>query len=241
MGRHLRRVARRAGVCLVLGVITTVAAAWVLALGLPHSGLTRRFNAIRPAEDDRFGMIWVREFSRPGMIRREWRFDPISSGGGATRLPELRQEVVREQKADAAASYRWGDLRAVVESPERRGEMPAAVEDARGWPLPAFWCGLTLSGAPGTAGLAVSGGVAAEDFSGSGPVLAHFRALPFRPIPMWLGIDAAFWMGAWLIAWEAWWQGRRAARRRRGRCDECGYELGAIGGRGAVCPECGPA
>lgn len=231
MARHVRRLARRVPLCLALGLATTVALAWALALWLPHHSLTRRFNAIRPAGDDRFGMVWVREFSRPGMIRREWRYDPGSSGGGATRLDDMRAETVRERKPDAHASYAWGRLRKAVLEPQGA---PTGMEDARGWPWPALWCGITAAGP----GFAAEGGMAFE-WRGAALSASEFRAIPLRPIWRGLALDTALWAAAWLVAAEGAWWARRLTRHRRGLCLECAYDL-----RGSVqtaCPECGEA
>ncbi|MFM9994495.1 MAG: hypothetical protein ACKVU4_01700 [Phycisphaerales bacterium] len=236
MMRHIRRLARRLGVCIPLGVATTVVVAWALALWLPHRGLTRRVNAIRPAEDDRFGMIWAREFGRAGMVRREWWFDPRSAAGGTTRLPELAGEISGTAKADAAASYRWGGLRAAVVDPKRRA---GAVEDARGWPCLALWCEISGGGATSVGAFSVEGGIDAQWLLGRAPSLSEFRVLPMRPIWSGLAANTAFWAGAWLVLWEAGRWGRRRVRRRRGRCVSCGYELAGSGGARAGCPECG--
>ncbi|MFZ4576147.1 MAG: hypothetical protein ACOYN0_17315 [Phycisphaerales bacterium] len=62
-------------------------------------------------------------------------------------------------------------------------------------------------------------------------------SLPLRPI--WTGLlgNTAFW----LLAWGVWRHGgarvRATARRRRGVCTECGYDL--KGDYSTGCPECG--
>ncbi len=233
MARYLRRLVCRLGMCLPLGLATTVVVAWGLGLWLPHRHLTLRFNAIRPVEDDRFAMVWVREFSRPGMIRREWYYDPRSGSGAVTRFDDLRSEVARQRKADTRASCRWAGLQRAIEDRDRPME---GIEDARGWPALALWCQLMPPRAAGTVGIRVEGGVGA-DWSGGTATLGEFRALPLSPIWRGLAVDTAVWAGAWLALWEGAWWARRSARRRRGRCLDCAYDLrGALTGG---CPECG--
>ncbi len=233
MAWHVRRLARRAPLCLALGLATTVVVAWGLALWLPHRHLSRRFNAIRPAEDDRFGMIWVREFLRPGMVRREWWYDPRSGMADSTRLGDLQKEAKGTLKPNARESYRWGRLRRVVTDRDRP---VAGIEDARGWPVLALWCELAPPDASGRVGIHVEGGVAA-DWSGGTATLGEFRALPMRPIWTGLAVDTAVWAGTWLVLLEGGWLARRLVRRGRGRCPECGYDL--RGQLAAGCPECG--
>jgi hypothetical protein len=65
--------------------------------------------------------------------------------------------------------------------------------------------------------------------------LGNRGTVPLRPL--WPGflVDTAFWGGAAFIVWSVPGFVRRRARRRRGRCVRCGYELKGL----AVCPECG--
>jgi hypothetical protein len=65
-----------------------------------------------------------------------------------------------------------------------------------------------------------------------------YGLIPYRPIVPGVFGDVLFWGAA---SWAAAATGgglRRALRRRRGRCPQCGYELNASM---SLCPECGAA
>ncbi|MEE9130049.1 MAG: hypothetical protein V3T84_08530 [Phycisphaerales bacterium] len=77
--------------------------------------------------------------------------------------------------------------------------------------------------------------------STSGMFVAFGAQWPNRVL--WLGMlmNEVFYGEVVVLSFEGWIQGRRAIRRRRGRCRQCAYDLrgnfGAGGGGG--CPECG--
>ena len=86
------------------------------------------------------------------------------------------------------------------------------------------------------------GGVAVPNFLVTNqPELAVLTAKRLPVLPLWPGflVDTAFWGGAAFVVWSGPGFVRRRARRRRGRCVRCGYELAGVGG--GVCPECGGA
>ena len=61
--------------------------------------------------------------------------------------------------------------------------------------------------------------------------------LPFRPLWPGFALDSAFYGGLTFLVWTGPGFLRRRARRRRGRCIACGYDLRGL----AACPECGDA
>src|SRR5690606_3119238 len=63
--------------------------------------------------------------------------------------------------------------------------------------------------------------------------------LPMRPIPACFVADVMLYAGAWYLLLRGIPALRRWRRRRRGRCEACGYDLAGV--PGGVCPECGGA
>jgi hypothetical protein len=214
---------------LLLGLATTVLVAWALAVWLPHKSLHWRVNIIgSPAE----GFVGVREVRRPGMLRRSWRPETFAQPPAwylelVPRGPVVPAQVAREDR-------RWGRL---PDALERRNDQALAsgMEDARGWPFLAMWCGLDPDAIAGTATAdPVWGGIEISPRPGNP---AQFRALPFMPIGRGMALNTAFYGGIWAGLVAAAWLARRSARRLRGRCLRCGYDVRAS--YAALCPECG--
>ena len=67
--------------------------------------------------------------------------------------------------------------------------------------------------------------------------LGRGRVLPGRPIPGGFIVDTAFYALIWVAMIRGSGMLRRANRRRRGLCTSCGYDLGHAPHR--ICPECG--
>ncbi len=66
------------------------------------------------------------------------------------------------------------------------------------------------------------------------------RLLPLRPLWPGFAFNTVFYAVLLWILWLSPFVVRRAIRRKRGRCVNCGYDLrGTSGGGGEVCPECG--
>jgi hypothetical protein len=141
----------RFGLCAVLGVATTLAVAWALAAWLPHSSLKRRFNLVSSGSGKSLQYVSVYEYSRPGMVRREWIGGAIGAAGGGSALGELEQEATLKTGLKTSNQDRsWGSLPAAL---ERGGKAAGAgVEDARGWPYLALWCTLDASAINGVGG-----------------------------------------------------------------------------------------
>lgn len=143
----------------------------------------------------------------------------------------------------AGASWH-GDLRWVErEFPRWTGLERLAIEDpewgafseacAFGWP----WRAARHRRALTENGLVYAEAVALPVSRASGPFTPRPH-LPLRPLWVGLAADVLVLGAAGVLLLEAAAFGRRAWRRRLGRCACCGYDRrgGAVG---AVCPECG--
>jgi hypothetical protein len=131
-------------------------------------------------------------------------------------------------------------------SPASRCRVNMLLDAAFGYPFPALhWCSDENSPNKPRGGLSI----------GSPPFgfliqldIPNYRStyswqnysrtvLPYAPLWGGLILDTVLYAGT--IAWLVWiWrQTRRAFRKRRRRCAECGYSLAGL--NGARCPECG--
>lgn len=113
-------------------------------------------------------------------------------------------------------------------SDDRRGLNDWKHEMAAGWPLRA------LRGELVNSSIRLDNSTPAESRSliRVGPE----KVIPFRPLILGFAGDLVLYSTAWasLLFAPGWI--RSAARRRRGACVQCGYELSGITG---PCPECG--
>ncbi len=213
--------------CLVLGAVTAVAVAWVLAVKVvvPVQGTAHasREGVYRDPGSDTQYSCCIKH--RPGLTAVVWE-PPASppvlltpSGEWVPRVWPVPPEIER------SALPRWAQHTALVNVPGT-----FSVASARGWPARALWYEATFTGRSRD----VKGGVMAPGGLGwLGPGLV----LPGRPIVGGLVFDtlfyAALWYGALLVPGSL----RRSSRWRGGRCTWCGYDLAH--GAADRCPECG--
>lgn len=224
LARH--QLARRAGICLVLGLITTWFVAWQFALigPLRHTASgTATLSVPRGSAD----YIVVREsFSFMGGEKVQYSW----GGAGPSGLRRPHSAVVE-----------FSSLRPTWGLSEQTVHRLAWVEDRGfleqtcwGWPLPALWDFFDSQPKPA----AISGGIQLPVELGWTVIGAHApRSLPY--LPRWTGliVDTLFFAILWLPflipprSVRAWW------RMRKGRCPRCGYDL--LGDLAGGCSECG--
>jgi hypothetical protein len=220
----------------VIGLMATLGIAWALAAILPHTNLTKAFDILPLTTSVTGPAVHIVEFSRAGMARREWFWQPTPMRTwGRLLSPALDKQEVSRAKRRRPHWVSWGQMSRVLrqQGPDGFGR---AIEDARGWPFLALWCTLerTPNARRGRAE-AVSGGFALPQSWGKGA--GGTRALPHTPIWHGLALDIAFWGAASWAGVATLRATRTGVRRWRGRCFRCGYEL-----RGTplpCCPECG--
>ena len=221
-----RRFIREIVICLLLGVLMTVAVAWVVLLAPPDplakkhwlghgtdmQGASIRFEAdglkIPPTvgierqlsigvRDGAFD-LWLDGSGQPVEVLSPWIGNGLHRSGG-------RKGV------------RWSGWPALSMVALNEVDAWARVSSnvvRRGLALPEGW--LPQSGT-------------------AWPVVDTPTTLPLLPHFPGFAIDTAFYAGvSWLLIFAP-FALRRALRRRRGRCTECGYELAML----ETCPECG--
>lgn len=227
MRPSLSHFIRRILICLVIGAATTVAVAWIVAVTVrPMTSGHRRGGQT----------VW----SRPSGIGDGWSYWAVHEFGTVV-VARLRAHFeMRGELQDAYLEVRerlvpgWSGVH-VVPPADDTGPQPLFVEDARGWPLVALRSEaqvVSQNSAPSL--VTVHGGIVLASEPGSD---YQRTVLPLRPI--WSGciIDTGFFSAIAFAVLYGPGMLKRAARRRGGRCERCGYDLRAA--TGAACPECG--
>lgn len=252
-----RRAAMLIAAYLSLGLLTTWAVAWGLALAFPMHD-SRRIEHEFPGDsrgDMQSGIssLSVRSFIRPGSVRRmwyvtayrPWALEAMPHGAYALIPPEEARPA--EAPWSVAGPLAWGHLAHALDEFRGGSSSVRGLEEARGWPALAMAIEYTGFDAYKPARLGVEGGIALPPASSThsqswtaaiGPDAATVRALPARPIWPGLLADTLFYAVLFaglhqLVGW-----GKRARRRGRGRCAACGYDITGIADD-EPCPECG--
>ena len=214
----MKRCGGRIMVCLCLGAITTVVVAWTCAWFVRYHGSARVY-ALPDGRSNHASLLVFSAFgSEYGLI--------------------LARHMVEIYGITPQAGYP-SDLGWSVLTQPGVVTDPVIAEEARGWP---FLClrwrflvhrhvvwGLNLNG---TRTLALAPRGPTISVRGYGD-----RVLPLQPL--WRGM--AMNIVLYSLCWGCLLRGLRAAswaaRRRKGRCSRCGYDL--RGEFSAGCPECG--
>lgn len=230
----LRRI--RWGSCLcaiVLGVVTSVAVSWAIAMAKGEN-IKSQSRAIGVPKTH--ALLSLAESASPGRrFRMITTLDTVSDRTGGAELAAKHAEwAARAEKHAWPDSWlAWGDLhRSAVELFSRR-------QSAFGFPLVCLWYersgGLSMFGSA----MRLHGGYEISKALGrerSGFVAE--AALPLRPVWTGMALNTLLYSAAWfgVIALIGRW--RRARRSRAGVCPKCRYDLRGLPAD-AACPECG--
>jgi hypothetical protein len=231
----------------VLGLLTTLAAAWgSAALAHPTRAAAHCYTLSDWKENPEFGGY---QFRSATVDRISWGLMffagsysvAINPFTGALVNPDGTQiswakELLPESNAKGLFPPWWGRAPR-VETNGVNGRQFLWLQDARGWPMPALWCEWQDSKTGPSLG-PVEGGIALGSPRPAGADFDSARALPCRPIWRGLAADTGFYSLAWWCLVRGTGSVRAALRRRRGRCVACSYDLSGLPA-GAPCPECG--
>lgn len=144
----------------------------------------------------------------------------------------------------------WMREKHEARSVESRGPTPSTIQEMLvrttiGWPWPAMRRdaydamrsqGRTLYPYAATPPVSLAGGLEI----GPPRRRSHNDRFALPLLPLWPGflLNTLFYALLLFIAWKVPGTLRRAVRRRRGRCERCGYDRGGLDPH-AACPECG--
>jgi len=251
--------ARRCGVVLFLGVLTSIGVAWISAVAAPlPSGIKRPVRdevayAETYARLPVRGPLWKSPYVPPlfagtdidpgaQVYANRWQtlggvFLATGTGIGAVSPPPYfpaLEDVVPSWARRSSVPWLTGD----ASWPEREQERYVS---GRGWPLIAVWC--QYESARSERWLLHPRGAIELPWAQSNSewgIGALFMALPYRPVWAGLALDAAVYGAAWWMVLFGIAGARRWSRRKRGQCATCAYELRGLPA-GTPCPECGTA
>ena len=221
-----KRIMWRAATAVVFGGLTTVAVAWTCAVWT-DLGTGRAWTEVyrAPGASDRF--VFVQQFVALGAAHIEQQDEPLGILGRSLLGTGIQSR-----------GFSSG------------GTRPVTVVDARGWPFQALRCQFDASvnrrtGRGTIERLEYGMPLESTASSAAGP-LRDAKVLPFGLISAGFAADTLFYGGTWfamlILGAVPMWL-RTVNRRRRGECEQCGYDLRGHsgGGGGGMCPECGVA
>ena len=222
----MRRRISKLVVFLLLGAIVNVAVSWACALLVDFHGAETVVGGAKGRRGD-----WV-----------IWHHD----SGGCIRIRALAVsgnniEEYEQYPMHPSLLPSWGPLAEQVRQQVRqqvRDEPFVRVADAYGWPTYSLWCAFAWNTAQWPNVITdprLSAIIIASPMGGN--YALSQRALPLRPIWPGFAVNTIFYATLlWLFIFAA-YALRRRARRKRGLCVACGYDL--RGNLPQGCPECG--
>ncbi len=227
-------------VCLLLGMVTTVAVAWGIAVRVDLSrSFISSYSEIVDAAGSPIG-LWLYEERRSGSRL-------LSVGWRQVSWRANDEGIIRQLAPSTIAANSIPDislLRLTAADPRWLEHSSGGLDvEARGWPLPALWRDVSdskmLREWPGLQRPVIRGaeGIALPWIRGTTNPSGSSIRLPIRPIPSGLVIDTVCFGLVWFGAFGFVPCCRELRRRRPGRCTSCGYDL--TGNQSGTCPECG--
>ena len=228
MMRRAPRAIRVVVVAALMGVLTTVATSWLLALVIPTPRATRLVG-VWDGESS-----WQVNLGRAfGATRREW-FEHFHVPRDASEeerrrwLAETPYVLEPGEKPSRLSKERTG--RSPGE-PYLKAEPYLKTEHTRGWPLQSMWYAHRDMFPESES---MEGGYLVRVSRGR---RYNITALPVRVLPLGFATNSLLYGIVWTGILFGVPALRAATRRQRGRCPACGYDLSAT--ESPTCPECG--
>ncbi len=235
---------RRTVLSLALGLLTTIAVAWMAALfaNPVGGGWFSRPRDPRRGEGSGYIFLWVMKCptgvayrSSISSVERERPDD----------LPGLPEDQLEPWALSPSLPWVTGDSPWPIAPGTPVEEI---VVEGFGWPRTSL-C-QQFRGAPQDADRPLIGGIETgfpNNYRGNAwPWQRKWHrwvcwvrvALPCKPVWTGLAFSTAFYSGLWLLLFCAPALSRRTLRRRRGLCPRCAYDLKGLP-PASTCPECG--
>ncbi len=221
-----RKFITRIALCLLLGLISTVAVAW----GFAARGSVGVWSVqlVLYENPDSGTSTWNHAWKKVGIAGIErggsWMMIPVGSYNHSSSLTAKQPMASHWGLSDQARARRVDDR-----------DCAFTIEWAFGWPFPALWTyqDEAVDGTIKRAGIDLPF-VYNENsaFYTTAP-----QALPIYPIWRGLLLDTGFFAAIWAIPMFGVPAVRARHRRKRGLCPNCAYDLG--GDLASGCPECG--
>ena len=234
----MKRIARWLIVCLLLGIVSTIAVAWACAAWVdPYTTIQpspRRSGGAVDGLGYQHWMVGVMDAFGARRIRSQWDI-------GHPNAADLSRVGIVFFGPPEPLVPKWAPF--LVPPPNGPYfSTHTRVADARGWPFLAMWSSLSYDGdlQPPTNIPTITRGLVLNPNAMSGPSPeTTVRMLPLALI--WSGFlaDIAIYSVVWFAIFALAITGRRAFRSRQGCCVICGYDL--RGTPHGQCPECGTA
>lgn len=206
---------------LVLGLATTVSLAWISSAMLAFSTSPE-------------------VIAQRGLSGSEWWYVARSRSAMGEEIVStvMPRALEYKEKPDSADPPAWAKLPAPRTLGTRQNNH-YEIAQSHGWPMPALSFRFSNQGGTkrNTVFGPILGGIALEPDPAS--VWFRPRALPLTPRWGGLLVDTSLFVAAWFLMLGGGKLALAAARRRRGECAACGYDLG--GAHAGRCPECGEA
>lgn len=238
-----RGLIKRILVCLVLGALTTVVAAWGFALRAePFNWIDRALESDVDLEE------WFARRPRTCACvdyGDDWKLD--DHGIGACRMLQYLNDMPDWSDADSLPEKR----KPLVSNRLRLRHY--VVEQHRGWPVPSMRYQLAVTEEDQWGAFVIDWPSHVRDsrwalFRTSDQTqidgMAHrfgdqSRALPLMPMPFGFALDTVLYGSCLFALWTATGTARRFVRRCCGLCTTCAYNLNNL--QSERCPECGAA
>ncbi len=254
--RRALHIGRVMVVYLLLGLVTTWAVAWGLAVFVPVGTLREIELLSKPAEpgykNSVVGSMWYGTGSAATHYTTKRRshdyprmdtsyapefttdlFDPIF-----VRAPKVGDEILLT--FDVTRGAGWG-MRHIAANEGPESQWASAIDDARGFPVLALWCSRQAVEPPGRGPFtfpSLAGGI---DLPLRDPTYVktgrNLRALPYYPIWSGLALNTAFYALLFFAVVRITRGLKHARRYRRGLCPRCKYDR--LFDYRVPCPECG--